>query len=347
MKNRFKTSTTRLLPVTVALLALGGCAETGSSSSEGGGASAKTVFAETAKDTLASRFKAEKETTFEAKAKLLIRDYSGRTVSGGMSEVSMKVIPVDGVDAKSNSTAASETAFKIEVSMGDETVTFTQDDIKAGTGGYVLTKNIDGQEISIWNYTGPWASIAEGNEEAMYTKYAMPIGFYADTSDTAAMDGATVIGMETPASALEGKAKATYNGSMWARAYEASSPSGKDRINIEGDVTLNADFANAKVGGKIDNMKFSDSEGEWDSEDDGYWEIVEGDIKGNGFSTTLKTVDEDDPGFTNSEFEGKFYGPEGEEAGGTLAFETTGGDGNNYLGSGAWVAKQQDAAAAE
>lgn len=347
MKRQLIANSIAKLPILAAAAALASCSASLDDLEDligGGGAEDSRTYAMSTADTFSSRFEGDEPVTFTGKAKMLVRDWDNQTVTAAAQDITFKVVPLGANAAaqgeKSAAAAAAVTPFQVEVTMDGETVIFTQDDIKPGSGGFVLSKVVDGEEISIWNYTGTWDQVASGSDDLM-TKYVMPLGGYIGMEDGVGADAYGVVGMETPEEFIaESSAKASYSGRLWSRFYRDDAPNGADRINMEADVALNADFGAAKISGKIDGMEFYDQEESWSAdEEDGYWQINETDIVGNGFSTDLTHVgDEGNPGFVSSEFEGTFYGPEAEEAAGTMGFEVNPGDDITYVGSGVWSA---------
>lgn len=270
---------------------------------------------------------------------------AGKTLTAYNEQMSSSARRTEGVWA---STASPEFSVKkndqggIDVTLGDEMVSFTPADREVpsdpGDPSYGWEKSYDDG-----NFRGVFTSSDTGggaddvlNGNTRYAHHQVWSYFWG-TDGGETFNGHAVIGTETQASALEGKANATYHG--WARAdlYAKGSDS-FDRTRITGDVELNADFGAGEISGAIGDMRTATrTGGVWGPESNvaGFVNMNTAKIDGNSFSGTMSGNGTPFDDFDGGSYGGKFYGENGEEVGGVLSLED-----EDVVGSGFFTAGQ-------
>ena len=101
------------------------------------------------------------------------------------------------------------------------------------------------------------------------------------------------------------------------------------------DVVLRINFTNSKVSGSVSPANYSDGTTATFG-----LNIDEAAITGNTFATTLSvdtTTCTDCPTISTSEVDGTFFGPEGQQVGGTYNHTGTTADGEEYMDVGAFA----------
>ena len=108
---------------------------------------------------------------------------------------------------------------------------------------------------------------------------------------------------------------ANYAGRMFAGRQPPDAPGVANRTLVRGDLMLSADFDQGTVGGSIDNLEF-------DPPGTGSWQpttntrtlsIENGSITGNALAADVVSANVFD-----GEMEGRFFGPDAAEVGGTI-----------------------------
>ena len=134
---------------------------------------------------------------------------------------------------------------------------------------------------------------------------------------------------------------ATYVG-----AYEGVLNDGGDPSDLEGKVTLNADFGAGTVGGRIDDLLL-DGQG---SQDGGVRIDMDGTIDGADYAGTVRAVNKADGTLAvdtsgpngRASFQGGFYGGGAEETSGIMDLSGTSTDGGNRIDAlGGYIATKQ------
>ena len=191
-------------------------------------------------------------------------------------------------------------------------------------------RSADGEETGgLWTWAGYPVDHAngvfvgeDGDIGIKRGKYLIPMGFWYDTETANPLRNA-VIGLRTAAGDMPTHdVTAFYEGDVRLQAREAEDS--RDRIELDSDLLLEADFADGTVSGTLDGWRreiFRGDESLSDERLDGVvYVIPETDITGNGFAGTLAEgancvgCAEDITATVN----GGFYGPYAEEAGGTI-----------------------------
>ncbi|MCD7060990.1 transferrin-binding protein-like solute binding protein [Pelagibacterium xiamenense] len=299
--------------------ALGGCASTGGGG--GGGATLNAVYAEDA------------GTVGEALA-------SGETLMAYTSSMSLSAVRENGVwqsdPASPQFSLVLNDEGGIDVTIDGKTVSFTAADL---SGEYGWESGDDG--VFTWS--------ADSAQQALdgdaFGQYHQVWSYFWHPEDTM-YNGFAVIGTETTPDAVAAQsASATYSGWAAADAYFAGSES-DTRTRLFGDLALAADFDAGTIGGTMSNIGVRvRSDGDWGATTDldGTIALETSSISGNGYSGTLAPDATLESELAMEDFEGgyggKFYGPDAEEAGGTLGF-TGVSDGDAVVGAGFFTALQ-------
>ena len=92
--------------------------------------------------------------------------------------------------------------------------------------------------------------------------------------------------------------------------------SSTDSTRYRGDVALTADFANAEVGGVIDDLESRVGSGSYSSADGGA--TFSASINGSNITATDLNGTGDLSGYQNGNVRGAFFGPSAEEAAGVF-----------------------------
>lgn len=226
----------------------------------------------------------------------------------------------------------------VDVTIDGETESFSAADLE--DAGFGWQKELDdGLYRSVHTWTGTNAEEVLAGDA--WTPYHQVWGYFWDTGDESDLRGFAVVGSETEADVLEGKANATYSGWSVAEMYPDDEAAADDeRARMEGDLTMSADFNAATISGAITDLSTKTRVNDTWSNSQALAGSVSMDstaISGNGFSGNLTpsadlTAVVGD--FTGT-YGGKFYGPNGEEVGGVLSIT-----GDDSVGAGFFSADQ-------
>ena len=124
--------------------------------------------------------------------------------------------------------------------------------------------------------------------------------------------GRVVYGAATDASAMP-SGRAIYIGRVFADRQPPNAPGSNSRSFLRGDLMLRADFDGSTVGGSVDNLQFRPGTGSWRPARTRSWTIENGSITGNALSADVTAA-----GVFDADMEGRFFGPDAAEVGGTI-----------------------------
>ena len=124
--------------------------------------------------------------------------------------------------------------------------------------------------------------------------------------------GYVVYGAATDATAMP-TGTATYAGRMFADRQPPNAPGRATRGYLRGGLMLSANFDRGTVGGSIDNLRYLPPGGSWVSAQAPSWTIENGSIDGNALSADVTAT-----GVFDGDMEGRFFGPDAAEVGGTI-----------------------------
>ena len=124
--------------------------------------------------------------------------------------------------------------------------------------------------------------------------------------------GYAVYGSPTDASAMP-SGTANYAGRMFARRQPPNRPGLGARGSLRGDLTLSANFDQGTVGGSVDNIQYRPPGSSWGRAQAESWAIENGSIAGNALSADVTAA-----GTHEGDMEGRFFGPDAAEVGGTI-----------------------------
>ena len=124
--------------------------------------------------------------------------------------------------------------------------------------------------------------------------------------------GWAVYGSATEASAMP-SGTANYAGRMLAGRQPPNAPGVANRGFLRGDLMLSADFDQGTVGGSVDNIQYRPPGGSWGSAQAQSWTIENGSITGNALAADVTAA-----GVFDGDMEGRFFGPDAAEVGGTI-----------------------------
>ena len=215
-----------------------------------------------------------------------------------------------------------------EVTHGENTLTYGPE--HAPDRRNYRVQSADGEDTGgLWTWAGYPIVHANGhymNDDGdvgiKREKYLIPMGFWYETEAADPLRHA-VIGLRTAADDMPThEVTAFYEGQVRLRARQAEN--GRDRIELDSDLLLEASFADGRISGTIDNWRREVFRGRVKLSEDRLGGLVyvipETDITGNGFAGTMVPGDdcqvcaEDIAATVN----GGFYGPYAAEAGGTI-----------------------------
>ena len=184
-------------------------------------------------------------------------------------------------------------------------------------------------EKFFWTWDGTTVEHADGQYDdgtPINHKYHTPISFYFDGAPNQ-FERTAVIGLATPPGNRPTSGTASYTGQTKLVVYD------KDAANVEEprrrfgtDLVLTADFSDMSISGEMDNWRREDRDDR--PLPDLSHILKETTITATGFTTTVEAAP-DCPrcaGIVDSAVTGTFYGPEANEAGGTIQLENTEGD---------------------
>lgn len=245
-----------------------------------------------------------------------------------------------GTTLKSNTNGVNNAAHQQTQADGSGGATDNGTDFaiaKNDAGGYDVT--IDGTTTNFTSGELVGSSYIKGalTDNEIKTLFLAAVGDYhqiwgythsnvaADTIDN--ISG--VIGTETKAAALEGKANATYTGT--ASAFATNTTTG-NLVLYNGTANLSADFGASTISGSVGGITYMDTAscGSGTCATGavaGAIAMNETSISGNGFTGAL--TGSGDLASVNGGYTGKFYGPNGEEVAGTIS-----GTADSFYGSG-------------
>ena len=138
-------------------------------------------------------------------------------------------------------------------------------------------------------------------------------------TQTSGQIGYLVYGDRTPASAVPSGGTATYTGRMEAGDYptdDAVFSSNAAHTRYRGDVTLNADFSNARVTGEFTSLESRPGNGSFSAAAGGA--TFTATVSGNGIAASDLTGTGALAAYQNGRVRGAFFGPAAEEAAGAF-----------------------------
>ena len=124
--------------------------------------------------------------------------------------------------------------------------------------------------------------------------------------------GYVVYGSPTDASAMPA-GTATYAGRMFARRQPPDRPGRGARGSLRGELMLSANFDRGTVGGSVDNLQYLPPGRSWVPAQASSWTIENGSIAGSALAADVTAA-----GVFDGEMEGRFFGPDAAEVGGTI-----------------------------
>lgn len=233
-----------------------------------------------------------------------------------------------------------------DMTVNGQTISFSAAD---ATGPDDFDKvDANGKSFGLWNYSSDSAKAAiDGTDK----NYLQVWGYYADDTTAAGrgFNGFAVVGAETDPSVVKSHANATYLGDARAETELASNVN--EKTTVKGKLTLNADFQQGSVSGKIDNLKGrvqgAETGGKWTQYQDAAAgtniEMTKAQISANGFAGG-KLVAHDPGGaigsLEGSTYSGRFYGPDADQVGGVMAIQGSDPDGK-FVGTGYFAGQKQ------
>jgi C-lobe and N-lobe beta barrels of Tf-binding protein B len=142
--------------------------------------------------------------------------------------------------------------------------------------------------------------------------------FVSDYSGANTYFDAFVHGNRTPVASMPTTGQATYSGSV-----DMIDGTGLSSETI-GSFNLTADFVNSQIGGTLTGVLPANTALSFD--------LVPGTISGNGFITGLTSVGNATTVNANSIINGRFFGHDASEVGGTILLDTTAGNASGAFG---------------
>ena len=255
-----------------------------------------------------------------------------------MSPTAPKISETDANGVTTRSTTIDRNFDAASASLtGDAYIKSVSDD---GSGGYDVTYVAGGEEFTV-AFTSETLGVAE--DDSCGCNYYVERGghgfwFWVGGSGQHSTrfgsswrpDGASrfdshlAMGTETGATSLP-EGSATYRGYVQGRQYDNNYEHGgaRSRARLRGHLTLEVDFADASLGGRIYNLRIQESDS---GSSDPYnqlpgsrIDVRNGSIADGDFAADLATAD-DDPALDGLEGEmrGAFYGPGAAEVGGVF-----------------------------
>ena len=222
------------------------------------------------------------------------------------SDGAVTAIASDDADGFNLTYAIGSDTFDIQLGAndfgGDPVHTRTRNYLeRSGNRAYSLFDQTDSffgsPEFSHFNVNG-WAVVNYTNADAL-SDFHLGWAVYGSATDASAMPSGT----------------ANYAGRMFAGRQPPDAPGVANRTLVRGDLMLSADFDQGTVGGSIDNLEF-------DPPGTGSWQpttntrtlsIENGSITGNALAADVVSANVFD-----GEMEGRFFGPDAAEVGGTI-----------------------------
>ena len=223
------------------------------------------------------------------------------------SDGAVTAIASDGADGFNLTYAIGSDTFDIQLGAndfgGDPMRSYSTRNYleRSGNRAYSLFDQTDSffgsPEFSHFNVNG-WAVVNYTNADAL-SDFHLGWAVYGSATDASAMPSGT----------------ANYAGRMFAGRQPPDAPGVANRTLVRGDLMLSADFDQGTVGGSIDNLEF-------DPPGTGSWQpttntrtlsIENGSITGNALAADVVSANVFD-----GEMEGRFFGPDAAEVGGTI-----------------------------
>ena len=299
MKINVSTFPTKLVCSSAALLALTAC---------GGGSGEDGFF--TANEVGSVPNALEDGVVFAAKhASALDRDYSAETTSPGTVPFTLR------------KTAEGNLAMTVD-------------------GTEIIFTEADRSEFGYVDDTAPGylsLSSADGDQENVLdpenTSYANVFSYYFDNTGEGGNYGYVVIGAETELADLEAlSSELTYNGFMNIEFHQQTDyvRFAESAVRVRGNMELVANFDSGMISGNSELGDLMLRDGDTDEAPmDGQVFYTSTMIDGTSFGSTI-TADTDfytstGVGLVDVEYEGSFFGPNGEEAAGVLSGTSAGG----------------------
>lgn len=316
-----------------AVAALAACASSSEAPSNGN-IPASATFASGSTDSIQSRLNGTDAVSFATNTASLARtndNEEDRVPLGERQSIEIVVTP-DG-----------EGDFAISLTAFGRTTELTSDDLQEDQFNEFKKQLADGiTTVYLWTFEENWESFVNGDADF---NYLVPFGTSDVNSETNLNNRAYgVVGLVTPETSIPTSGTVTYDGGLRGEIFTNA----EQRSYFGMDVELNVDFEQAKIAGKLDDLRFrvynSETDTyEWENDPD-VFNVEETDIASDGFSTTL-TVDAASCGdscatFGNTEMTGVFYGPKAEEIGGSVLIEGTTSTEAEFVGQAAFAASQ-------
>ncbi|MCY4327219.1 MAG: transferrin-binding protein-like solute binding protein [Rhodobacteraceae bacterium] len=210
--------------------------------------------------------------------------------------------------------------------------TFTPADLNA-VGTYVIEDPSAPEHLNqqfFWTWGDTTAEHADGQSDdgtPINRKYHTPISFYFDGVPNQ-FERTAVIGLATSPASRPASGTASYTGQTRLVVYDTEGANVQERRRFGTDLVLTADFSDMTISGEMDNWRQQGLDRD-DLPLPGLSHILkETTITAIGFTTTVEATEDCTrcAGIVESTVTGTFYGPEANEAGGTMQLENMEGD---------------------
>lgn len=230
------------------------------------------------------------------------QDFSSSTATAATANVS--AFAGDGADGFNVTYTIGTDTHKIQLGADDfgaDTVAWRERNYleRSGNSAYSLfdeSRSFFGNpEFSHFNVNG-WAVVNYAGQNAV-DDFHLGYAVYGSATEASAMPTGT----------------ANYAGRMFAQRQPPNRPGRGDRGALRGALNLSADFDRGTVGGSADNLQYLPPGGSWGAAQAQSWTIGNGRIAGNALSAEFSAV-----GVYEGDMEGRFFGPNAEEVGGTI-----------------------------
>ena len=275
-----------------------------------------------------------------------------RALSDGKSLTAQKgMVAARAMDWDNNITALKESEITLALNesngmtmtINGKSYAFSDKNVEEADGyGYFIEDRTEGSSkfIGLFSNTGKLSQVLSLNN----TQYSQLWQYYADFQDSngdwsGSENGYFVVGTETKSEALGLFTAKTYGGFFNATVRESNGVA-ENRIRLNGDIKLNANFEKNSLSGNISSITITPYNGDdgVTSSREGTFLLTDGVISGSGFAGAVNADDQllSSSGWASADgtFNGGFFGPDASEAAGTISatIENIDGTSSNLVG---------------
>lgn len=203
--------------------------------------------------------------------------------------------------------------------------------------GYQIADEENDKFVGLYSYFGTLDESLDTDND----RYLQIWGYQSNQINNGPPDlrGYAVVGTETRPDALAALPSATYLGRARIDSYDTTGfvQNNVSQTQVRSDLNMTANFGSGTISGQMTNFEVrgQDQPGVNIA---GTISMDETSINGNGFSGTLTPdaalLAASQNSSLSGTYGGSFYGPEGEQVGGTLAISGMGDEGDSFVGAG-------------